>query len=307
MPMQYRGACKPFSHLFYYWLGIAVQAAKKIKHCIVSGYTSPRSFSSASFEQAVEHDVSVVARWTEYLSIYTGDASVKGKKVLELGPGPDLGTGMILVWKGAKQYTAVDAYPLALKASGRLYELLLEYLEDSGRGAVTLDFLRASLHDAVTKRDGVLRYCVDERFTFNGIEQNSADIVFSNAAFEHFDDVAATLRQLSRIVVSGGVLIALIDLLTHHPWLRARDPLNIYRYSKGVYNCMRYEASPNRVRPHAYEALLKECGWKNVCLYPLERLPAQYMHCVAPRLDKQFWDPQCTMDVAAVMLCAARE
>ena len=50
--------------------------------------------------------MAVGRRWQRYVDI-------RGKRILELGPGPDLGTGAVLLADGAASYHAVDAFPLA--------------------------------------------------------------------------------------------------------------------------------------------------------------------------------------------------
>jgi len=70
-----------------------------------------------------------VEHWLSQLRQYTRhDSFLSGKNVLELGPGADLGTGAILLLKGAAAYNACDVNDLATRAPGEFYDTLFETL-----------------------------------------------------------------------------------------------------------------------------------------------------------------------------------
>ena len=87
------------------------------------------------------------------------------------------------------------------------------------------------------------------------------DIVFSQAAFEHFDDVQRTIQELSAGCSSNAVAIISVDLQTHSRWIRDKDPNNIYRYPDWLYNKFYFKGTPNRVRPYEYKELFEKYGW----------------------------------------------
>ena len=63
--------------------------------------------------------------------------------------------------------------------------------------------------------------------------ESTIDMVFSQAAFEHFDDIESTILQLNKVCKSGATFVAEINLKTHSRWIRDKDPDNIYRYPTG--------------------------------------------------------------------------
>ena len=100
------------------------------------------------------------------------DADLTGKRVLELGPGADLGVGLILLAMGAEKYTARDVHNLAASASGEFYDRLFENLADRA----DIDSLR---HQLDLTRDGSpekLCYQCDPKFDLSVLPDESVDL-----------------------------------------------------------------------------------------------------------------------------------
>jgi hypothetical protein len=107
-------------------------------------------------------------------------------------------------------------------------------------------------------------------------------------------------------VLPGGVFVAEIDLQTHSRWLRDADPLNIYRYSDGMYNLWRFRGSPNRWRPAEYEAAFAAAGWQDIRVEPLARVSEDVLASCAPRLNARFRDTEAQMALLSIVLTARR-
>jgi len=87
-------------NFFYFCIGIVFMILNKIRHEIM-GYRTPRPFSIMEFERCVDYDFKVVDNWFAKMGDLAGlSFSIAGKNVLELGPGADLGTGVILLARG---------------------------------------------------------------------------------------------------------------------------------------------------------------------------------------------------------------
>ncbi|SFN65917.1 class I SAM-dependent methyltransferase [Nitrosospira briensis] len=220
----------------YWFLGVLFLALAKAKHAI-HGYTTPKPFSD--IQRCITYDASIAETWVEELRGF--GESVRGKRVLELGPGSDLGTGLCLLSHGAASYTAFDRHDLAADVPSEIYT-----------GLNTLMGSNFSPSD--------LNYVARGDFNMEVLPQ-AFDLVVSNAAFEHFDDIERTARQLSKVVTPGAVLCAFIDLQTHSRWIREADPNNIYRYPRWLYRLFYFPGQPNRVRPHEYRQAFERCGW----------------------------------------------
>lgn len=240
---------------FFYPAGLVFLGLAKAQHAL-RGYTTPKGFSLDEVDQCIEYDIHIGNLYLSRLAKY--GVSIEGKRLLELGPGSDIGTGIYLVGKGAESYVGFDRH--SFEAPRAFYEQL------AGRLGIDLDSVSA-------------QYVVRKDFDIEAIEPGF-DIVLSNAAFEHFDDVEKVVRQLSRVTKPGGVIIAEIDLQTHSRWIRDADPNNIYRYPDWLYRLFRFTGSPNRVRPREYVSHFQRYGWTDIDTSPANTLasPPRHVH-----------------------------
>jgi len=297
----------PLDSNFSCWLsGVIILALNKIKHSI-QGYTSPRTFPINEIARAVEYDYSVVALWKYFLNDYRGESySIENKTILELGPGADLGVGLILLSIGANKYNSLDINNLVETVPDELYEHLFEVMGQQDNIKRQADDLARQLELTKSNTNEELNYVCDPTFNIGRFKDEDIDLVLSNAAFEHFDDIQTTLSQLSDILKPGGTLLAEIDLSTHTRWIRDKDPLNIYRYSPFYYNMMKFSGTPNRIRPNQYAEYLDKNGWTNIKLIPYRTLEMSYVEHVQPNLDKSFRSAKSTMKTLSFILCATR-
>ena len=293
-------------NLSNWWVGAMVLPLNKIRHAM-QGYTAPRTFEITDYKRAVDYDMAVVRSWRQYLNGYVGrNVSLTDRTILELGPGADLGVGLILTMLGARKYNALDVNDLVRTVPLELYEELFSAVADEPEAVMTADALRDQLDRQRRGLDSRLNYVCDGNFDLRRFKDDGVDLVFSQAAFEHFDNVAGTVAQLSEIVEPGGVLIAEVDLSTHTRWIRDRDPLNIYRYPDFLYDAFKFRGSPNRLRPWQYKELLEENGWKDVRIVPSRVVDEAYLRGVTTALAGKFRSPDNDMDHLSVMLCATR-
>ncbi len=129
----------------YYCVGVIFQFLNKIRHSWL-GYTSPRTFSIKEYQKAIEYDFSVIKNWKLYLVNYLRhDETLQDKTILELGPGADLGVGLILLSYGCKKYNAMDINNLVKAVPGKFYEKLFKRLENDQVSKTYIDLLRQQL------------------------------------------------------------------------------------------------------------------------------------------------------------------
>lgn len=227
----------------YYAAGLFFLALAKGKH-LLSGYSTPRVIQSGDIPRCVAHDGRIAKRYAVHVDVV-------GKDVLELGPGTDLGVGTLLMHAGARSYTAVDRRALIGARS-------------------------EPIHNALGGLPKGVKYIVVPDFQFaDRLGEARFDVVVSNAAFEHFDDIPDVARQLATVVRPGGKICVFIDLKTHSRWIRDKDPTNIYRYPRWLYRLFYFPGQPNRVRPAQYREALTDVGWKQVSTSPVNRTELQ--------------------------------
>ncbi|MEZ0227133.1 MAG: methyltransferase domain-containing protein [Planctomycetota bacterium] len=200
--------------------------------------------------------------------------SVRGLRILELGPGHTLVPGILFYVNGARSYTGVDLFPIAGKASD-LYRRARDHLE---RRAPLLPLADPSVKEAraealrrfdeVAKLDGpevvldetkvCCRYPVDAaKLPF---PDASFDVVLSNASFEHFSDPVAAVRECTRVMAPGGLALHQIDLRDHRDF---SNPLEFLRYEEADWKDL-YKDKPfcftNRFRKSDFERAFAESG-----------------------------------------------
>ena len=296
---------KFYNHL-YYWIGLFFLFLNKIRQSI-QGYTNPRDFPITEVKKAIEYDFNVIDQWIKVLDEYSGSKSIlKGKTILELGPGADLGIGIITLMKGARKYNAIDVNNLIDTALEQFYEELFKYIEDIKDKERDIDYLRSQLKLTQRRENDKLNYLVDKEFDISIFKEEDIDLIFSQAAFEHFDNIKKTISQL-KFLKSGTVLIAEVDLKTHTRWIRDLDPLNIYRYSDFIYNLFKFSGLPNRLRPFEYKEIFEKCGWTKIRIIPLTKLEEGYLLRVNKSLNKRFHDKINQMDFLSIIICATKE
>ena len=289
---------------FFYVTGIGFLTLAKIKN-VLRGYSTPKPFDLSETDRAIDYDVRVVEEWLAHLKRYTrDDAFLTGRNVLELGPGSDLGIGLVLLARGAARYNACDVNDLATKVPGGFYDALFDRLERTASG-VDVQALRRELRTTGTGAQQRLNYVVRPDFDLiRAFGAATIDLVFSQAAFEHFDDIDATVAKLTAVCRPGAVIVAEIDLQTHSRWIRDKDPNNIYRYRDGLYNAFWFRGIPNRVRPYRYKQAFERNGWSNVTITPLTTRGDHAS--AASGMSRPYVDGVNQMDCLSVVLCATR-
>lgn len=281
--------------------------ANKLRHTF-KNYSTPRTFSSADISRAITYDVDVVTAWLKHLHHYThGRIDIKDKVILELGPGADLGVGLLLLSQGAKQYYAFDKNYLIKNTPLEFYKQLFSVIKDHPRLHTDISTLQKELELTLHKKNNRLNYIVEKNFNIDNISITPIDIIFSQAALEHIDNLPETLHGLNKYTKTGTIFLGEIDLQTHTRWIREHDPLNIYRFADSFYNLCHFSGSPNRLRPYEYKKILRNAGWKNVQIIPLKKIEPRYLTLVNPELNTKFQQAQNEMDILSCIIIATKE
>jgi SAM-dependent methyltransferase len=290
---------------FYKLAGLLFLVRTKVKSQL-RGYATPRPFPISEIDRAIDYDFAVVDKWLASLERYAGSSvMLHGKQVLELGPGADLGAGLYLLARGVASYNALDVNNLVESVPPAFYQRLFERLAER-LPEIDITQLREQLLLTQQKRNERLNYvCRGDFDIAAAFPAHSIDLIFSQAAFEHFDDVAATIKQLSAVAKPGAILVAEVDLMTHSRWIREKDPNNIYRYSEALYKLFSFRGSPNRVRPYQYEQFLRANGWHDIRIFPDQTLPEDKLRTT--RLNAHFEHERNQMDILTFIVCATKD
>jgi hypothetical protein len=292
-----------FINQFYYWAGFAMLVLVKIKHKLL-GYKSPKPFSVSEVERCIDYDERTVMGWLDYLAKYTGVPDyLNGRHVLELGPGSDLGVGLMLLSAGAQKYSAVDANNLVASVPKEFYKRLFQRLQSNGDISVLESELDRLNNDVPQRLNYVSR---DDFDLVAALDKSRVDIIFSQAAFEHFEDIDKTIEQLTCVASEDAVVVITIDLQTHSRWIRQKDPNNIYRYPTWLYRLFHFAGIPNRVRPYEYRSAFERNGWTDISISPLTALSVDQLRVIQPHLSGSYRGKQSDMEYLTILLCARR-
>lgn len=262
----------------------------------VNSYSTPTPFNAGDEERSASHANRIVDEWTDFLTRYAGRAW-EDEDVLELGPGGTLGTGALILMRGARSYQAVDAFPLAERIDMHFYDMLLNGVSQ-----------KEHLLKAIDRRDKPpFTYSVDSRFRVDvAAGGNRFSRLVSCAAFEHFDDVGDTIARMSRVAQPGAAACIRVDFSTHSRWLRDNDPNNIYRYPDWLYWSLSFPGKPNRVRPDELKRMFKAQGWSDIEFHPVRVAPPDYCKEANGKLAKVFRRPEAQMEVLSGIIMGRR-
>jgi SAM-dependent methyltransferase len=231
-------------------------------------------------------------------SLPGGFAAIRGKAVLEIGPGLNLATGLILGCAGALRVVVTDRFLVKYQHSyhGPLYRALREALAQELPGADTgpLDECLASRSHA----PGAIE-CVEmplERFAerFAG----EFDLVFSNAVLEHVYDPAVAAQSLFAIMRRGGRGYHQVDFRDHRDFARPLEYLlpDNASFQKLLEEC--HCECGNRIRPHELEEMFRRAGFPSPAFRPNMWADPGYLDGFLPRLRAASQSPYASIERA---------
>ncbi len=169
-------------------------------------------------ENAVEYAISATKAYVDELERRA--VCLNGKSILEIGPGAEFASALVLASYGAS-VTLADRFlaPWDAEFHPHFYrEFLLRW--EGPKSAI----------EAVIKRggyEGVLRLLSRPAESLEGISGESIDLVLSNAVLEHLSDLPKAIREMARITRPGGVHSHQVDCRDHRNFARPLDHLLI--------------------------------------------------------------------------------
>ncbi len=160
------------------------------------------------YMDSVDYAISIVSSHLKRSEL----KNIQGKTLLELGPGDSISTALIAKAHGANS-VLIDSGPYATRDLA-IYKTLSDAL-------VKLGYSMPAIEDA-RSFDELLELC-DARYltrglnSLRGLEDNSVDLVFSQAVLEHISrrDFLATQQQIKNVLRPTGVCSHRVDLRDH--------------------------------------------------------------------------------------------
>ncbi len=168
---------------------------------------------------------------------------------LEIGPGGNVGVGLLMLLAGAKSVTCLDVVPW-MQGTGpdALYAALVEtaakFPETYFVAPTLLERAKADPAGLAHELLGRIKYLYPVDIASTTLPDASLDVIISHACFEHFPDPAGSIAQIARLLRPGGVTSHQVDLRDHRDF---DHPLEFLYHSDAVWHLATHN-SPNQVR-----------------------------------------------------------
>jgi SAM-dependent methyltransferase len=186
------------------------------------------------------------------------DTWLRGRTVLEYGPGNLPGVALLMAAHGAERVICVDRFPLVRLSRKNVAALrcLLDGLDPAARARAL-----ACLRDPDDLAGGFDPRRLDVRLDERGLSglDSEADLVVSRAVMEHVNDIPAIFCDMERALRPGALAVHQVDLRSHG--LHRRTPLDFLAWPGWMWNLMySSKGSPNRWRIDRYREVLAGTG-----------------------------------------------
>ena len=177
--------------------------------------------------------------------------SVRGLRIVEIGPGDFLTSGLSLLAAGAASYTAIDRFPG--NHQGAAAKAWYRGIEDAWPRV----FPELPWPDDLKAEDFPENYPGRVEVISKPVEEvelkRHYDVVCSYQVGEHVSDIDSFARLNARLLARGGVAVHRVDLGPHGCWSNYVDPLIFLRFSEGLWWLMGSQrGTPNRFRHHEF-------------------------------------------------------
>ena len=222
--------------------------------------TSGTFTSKYTLDETLDYIKSLSLNYLDYAEIEKED--IKGKTILEIGPGDNLGVAIMLLLYGAKKVVCIDKfYPARNKKRQiQIYKALREDL-DSREVNIFNEIVKLD-NDEISFNEEKLQYVcgLGIEDTIDKFEEKSFDFIISWAVMEHLFDPDAAFHAMDKLLADNGCMIHGIDFRDHGIFSSiGMNPLTYLTISDPIWKCMTYHSGkPNRKFIDYYRKKMKE-------------------------------------------------
>jgi hypothetical protein len=211
---------------------------------------------------------------------------LRGKQVLEYGPGDVPGVALLMLAHGAERVFCIDRFSMVQLTSKNIDVLhrLIANMSEQARQAANDCFQRRG-DPASGFREERLRYIVQST-GLSGL-RNAADLVISRAVLEHVNDLSATFADTRDALRRDGVAVHQVDLKSHG--LHRSNPLEFLTWPSSLWSLM-YSGKgvPNRWRVNRYREELATHRLEASLIEPTTLADPRDIEAVRPYLAAPF-------------------
>lgn len=247
-----------------------------------------RGEEGGSAKEVADYFAMCVKEYFEKLDIAPAEYAtyLKGKKILEYGPGDVLGVALLLYAHGAAAVHCVDRFPLSRisKKSLGIYWEILNALDADKKARALGAFKEPGKPESGFNSDAIV-YTV----TPDGLsgKKRHYDLIISRAVLEHVNDLEKTIQDIGDALNVNGVSIHQVDLKSHG--LDRYKPYDFLTWPEILFKLMySHKGFPNRWRVDKYRELAGKSGLRIRCLIPTGKLEMHEIALIQPKLARQF-------------------
>ncbi|HVR02768.1 MAG TPA: methyltransferase domain-containing protein [Polyangia bacterium] len=222
------------------------------------------------------------------LGVDEGDAAtfLRGKTVLEYGPGDTLGVALLLYAEGAASVHCVDRFPVhkLSERSIEVYGALLDGLRGAQRARAA-----GAFNEVGNPRSGLRPEVISYQVNPDGLSGRRAayDLIISRSVLALVNHLDKTIEDIARALKPGGVSVHKVDLGSHG--LDRDRPLDFLTWPDRLYDLMySRKGRPNRWRVDTYQELARRAGLVIKKLVPTAELPHAQIEALLPALPSSF-------------------
>ncbi len=207
--------------------------------------TSGSTHSSKTTHESLSYIDQVFNDYLTYANITT--EMLRDKRILEIGPGDNVGVALKFLAAGARQVVCLDKFfsKYDWMQQREIYRLMREQM--NGQEKRIFDEvinLETGLKSDSQKLIYIYGTGIEEAAKV--LEPASFDFIISRAVFEHLYDLDAAFSVMNRLIKPGGSMLHKIDFRDHGIF-SGHHPLTFLTIPASLYRLMAYDSGkPNR-------------------------------------------------------------
>lgn len=211
---------------------------------------------------------------------------LRGKTLLEYGPGDVPAVALLMVAHGADKVWCVDRFELVRLSPVNIavLRLLMERLPPERRARAEACFALPG-----DPASGLKPERIPYRVSPSGLcgLSEAVDLVYSRAVLEHVDDLDATYSDMWRALKSDGLALHQVDLASHR--MHRRNRLDFLIDPPWLWSLMHsHKGAPNRWRlPHHLSSAAR-AGLTVLQCEATKLADAEEVHAIRPALPPRF-------------------
>ncbi|MEC7881119.1 MAG: class I SAM-dependent methyltransferase [Chloroflexota bacterium] len=220
----------------------------------------------------IEHYGVRISDWVHEVSL-KNNISLKGKKILEIGPGGLLFQGLIFQAMGA-EYTAIDAFQ-GNCLSEKARDLYARFLSDTSSFSFSYDL---EWKDVEQSNLNYIPNMPLEKMS-ESLKGKKFDIIFSYGVLEHLYDIDSGFVTMENLLSDQGLAIHNIDYQPHDFWRDYENPLTHLCVPNFLYKMAypKFRGYTNRLRHSDFMKSIKSASLKVISVQESEFYPKEVL------------------------------